>query len=279
MKTKYIYALPKICCMVLVCLTYFFAGCSEQWESSLSEIAANKVTLKVQTVDSQTGEVLPNVKVAVYSKPRGQAEGRKVFEGGSDDNGELNVQDFDVPNQAEIVVVDTRFPPAPPQSVKVLSEATATISLEVSKTWNETHIYDATGWEALAVSSVNGSSHGQNVLIENTATWHTRYSPAPAEDFPHWIIIDMKSAYALHGLAFKQRANNNGPIRAIEFYVSNDNQSWTPALTTEVPYTNPGSWHVLPFTQEYEARYLKFVVTAGYLQDVTFINLERLGVF
>lgn len=254
------------------------SGCTDEWEPAMSEIPAGKTTLQISTNDKADGKPVANVKVAVYSKVRGAETPTLVFEGRSNAEGKLTVPDFDVPNQAQIQMTDSRFPPANPVTVKILSEKSASVVLEVSKTWSEDHIYPRADWEAVAVSSQNGSSGGHNVLLDNTSTWHTKYSPT-AEDFPHWIILDMKEQKSVHGLALKQRSNNNGPIKGVEFYVSDDNQTWNKVLTTEIPYVNPGAWQVLVLDNETSGRYVKLVVTSGHLEGVKFINLERLGVF
>ncbi|MGV3508713.1 MAG: discoidin domain-containing protein [Sphingobacteriaceae bacterium] len=254
------------------------SGCTDEWEPAMSEIPAGKTTLQISTNDKADGKPVANVKVAVYSKVRGAETPKLVFEGRSNTEGKLTVPDFEVPNQAQIQMTDSRFPPANPVTVKVLSEKSASVVLEVSKTWSEDHIYPRADWEAIAVSSQNGSSGGHNVLLDNTSTWHTKYSPT-LEDFPHWIILDMKEQKAVHGFALKQRSNNNGPIKGVEFYVSNDNQTWNKVLTTEIPYVNPGAWQVLVLDDETSGRYVKLVVTSGHLEGTKFINLERLGVF
>src|SRR5690606_6171898 len=159
-----------------------------------------------------------------------------------------------------------------------LFRSSASITLEVSTTWSEGNIYDRTNWEVIGTSSVNGSSFGSNVLLDNTSTWHTQYSPV-LHDFPHWLILDMKEEKAVHGFAFKQRNNNNGPIKGVELHVSDDNQNWVKVFEGEVPFTNPGVWHTLVLSEETSGRYVKFVVTSGHADGTKFINLERLGIF
>src|SRR5690606_7970844 len=112
--------------------------------SSISEIEAGKTTLQIKTVNKADGTVMPNVKVSVFSKPRGQEAPVLFFEGRSDAKGNLEVPDFDVPNQAQVQMTDSRYPPVGPMSVKVLSESSASITLEVSTTWSEGNIYDRT---------------------------------------------------------------------------------------------------------------------------------------
>lgn len=253
-------------------------SCEDTWQPAMTSVEAGKATLKIRTIDDATNAAMSNVLVAVYGQPRGQEAPSLVFEGRSDDNGILTLPDFDVPSLVQLQVIDSRYPTAPPVTSKVLSENSASLVLQVSKTWNETHIYDRTNFEVLAVSSQNGTSAGSNVLLDNTATWHTQYSPV-LHDFPHWLILDMKESKEIHGFAFKQRNNNNGPIRGVSFYISDDNQQWKEVLTTEVPYTNPGVWHVLTLGDVDQARYVKFEVTSGHLETAKFINLEQFGVF
>lgn len=280
MKTFIHFIKQKTALLLLISLSGVLTlnSCQDEWESSISEIEAGKTTLHIQTKNKADGTVMPNVKVSVFSKPRGHESAELVFEGRSDAEGNLEVPDFDVPNQAQVQMTDSRYPPVGPMAVKVLSENSASIVLEVSKVWTEANIYDRTNFEVLAVSSQNGSSAGSNALLDDTATWHTQYSPV-LQDFPHWLILDMKEEKAVHGFALKQRRNNNGPIKGVEFYVSDDNQNWTKVLGEDIPYTNPGTWHVLVLDEETTGRYVKFVVTSGYIDGTTFINLEQLGVF
>ena len=94
------------------------SGCTDEWEPAMSEIPAGKTTLQIATNDKADGKPVANVKVAVYSKVRGAETPTLVFEGRSNAEGKLTVPDFEVPNQAQIQMTDSRFPPANPVTVK-----------------------------------------------------------------------------------------------------------------------------------------------------------------
>lgn len=273
-KNNFSYAVP-----VLLCCLLSLSSCKKSWErSELSELESKKVPFKIQVTNRADASPMPHVRIAVSSKLRGEGQYKVVFEGESDANGLLTIPNFEVPSLVELQMTDTRFPVAKAVAMKVLGEASASATLEVSTTWSEQHIYDRSDWTVISVSSQQTTSGGLNAFKTGTATWHTQYSPVMAT-FPHTFIFDMQHEKAIHGFALKQRASNNGPIKGLEFHASNDAQNWTKVLDTEIPYTNPGVWHVLPTPQEAKGRYIKMVITSGHLVGTTFINLEELGVF
>ncbi|GAA4198865.1 M60 family peptidase N-terminal accessory domain-containing protein [Pedobacter jeongneungensis] len=104
-----------------------------------------------------------------------------------------------------------------------------------------TAAYDPT--RVISVSSLQSTTSdlGSNLIDGNTATfWHSKYSPAPtaAETFPFTVIIGTgtRTAIPVKGITFNQRtSNNNGYIKDVEIFASNDNVSYTSVGTTTVP--------------------------------------------
>ena len=86
-----------------------------------------------------------------------------------------------------------------------------------------------TGWTVTA-SSQQSTLPASTVLDGNATTfWHTRYSPAPADPFPHSITVDLKSAVSLGGLSYLPRpaASPNGRIGRYTIATSTDGTTWT----------------------------------------------------
>ncbi len=68
---------------------------------------------------------------------------------------------------------------------------------------------------------------------DSASLWHSRYSPAPAATFPHWITLDLGSEHVLDGLRYLPRqAGTNGNLKDYEIHVSQDNVEWGEPVAT-----------------------------------------------
>ncbi|MFT2008861.1 discoidin domain-containing protein [Pontibacter sp. 13R65] len=265
---------------VLAVLTLSCNETSDLWEDDALETSAD---LEVMLKGKENHDVLTDVRVNVFAKPKGSSDFALIYSGTTDEKGRFEVKDLQVPNIVRLEMADTKYPSGDPVIAKILGQKSASMELQVNTLWHPQSIMDRTGWEVLDFSSMHVTSNTTanlpgNVLLDNTSIWHTNYAGG-ATPYPHWLVIDMKEVKPMHGFALKQRASNNGPIKGIEFYVSDDNQSWQKVVTTEIPLTNPGEWHTIKLQEPTRGRYIKFVATTPHIPTAQFINLEQLGVY
>ena len=87
-----------------------------------------------------------------------------------------------------------------------------------------------TGWTVTTDSQETAGEPGQasNVIDGNNGTiWHTAWS-ASSPNYPHWIVLDMKTNLTVKGLRYlpRQNGNLNGTIADYKIYVSLDGISW-----------------------------------------------------
>ena len=87
-----------------------------------------------------------------------------------------------------------------------------------------------TGWTVTTDSQETAGEPGQasNVIDGNSSTiWHTAWS-ASSPNYPHWIVLDMKTNLTVKGLRYlpRQNGNLNGTIADYKIYVSLDGISW-----------------------------------------------------
>jgi len=63
---------------------------------------------------------------------------------------------------------------------------------------------------------------------DTASLWHSQYSVAPANGFPHWITLDLGAEHKLNGLRYLPRspATANGNLKNYEIHVSDDNVNW-----------------------------------------------------
>lgn len=91
-----------------------------------------------------------------------------------------------------------------------------------------------TGWKATASSEEKRALNlpASNILDGNPATiWHSAYQPQVAP-MPHWVVVDTGAIRDLAGFRYQPRRDMaNGTANSYRFYVSNDGQSWGPAIS------------------------------------------------
>lgn len=99
---------------------------------------------------------------------------------------------------------------------------------------------DRSGWLASADSQeLDDENDPASAAIDgDSATfWHTEWEPAPNNvndpPLPHWLVIDMKTPHVVTGFSYLPRqVGKNGHIKAWQFFVSKDGQSWGTAVKT-----------------------------------------------
>ena len=74
-----------------------------------------------------------------------------------------------------------------------------------------------------------GGGHASHTIDGDFATyWHTQYSPA-SPNYPHYLVVDMKSAHEVKAIAVARRNNNNNMATRMKLEVSTDGTTWTSA--------------------------------------------------
>lgn len=88
------------------------------------------------------------------------------------------------------------------------------------------------GWSLRASSFEQGEGNPENA-IDNDATtfWHSRWSGGGASG-PHVLTLDMRKPTSLRGLNLlpRQDDNNNGRVKDLDVFVSDDGTTWGPAI-------------------------------------------------
>jgi galactose oxidase len=117
------------------------------------------------------------------------------------------------------------------------------------------------GWTATADSYEIGNEPGKAIDGNASSLWHSRYSPAPADTLPNWIIIDMKATYNVQAVSIQSRPsdNANGRIGGHKIEVSNDNTTWQ--LAAQGTYNNDATTKRTTFVTR-QARYVKITATS-----------------
>jgi galactose oxidase len=118
-----------------------------------------------------------------------------------------------------------------------------------------------TGWTATADSFEIGNEPGKAIDGNASSIWHSRFSPAPADALPNWIIIDMKATYNVQAVSIQPRPSDsaNGRIGGHKIEVSNNNSTWQ--LAAQGTYNNDGTTKKTTFVTR-QARYVKITATS-----------------
>lgn len=120
---------------------------------------------------------------------------------------------------------------------------------------------DRTGWTAVAETFQVGNEPSKAVDNDAATFWHSRYSPAPIDQLPNWIIVDMQSTYNVQAVSIQPRPSNNanGRVGGHRIEISTDNSTWqTTAIGT---YNNDATTKKTTFVTR-PARYVKITATS-----------------
>ncbi|GAB3797513.1 hypothetical protein GCM10028798_08870 [Humibacter antri] len=91
--------------------------------------------------------------------------------------------------------------------------------------------------------------------------WHTQYSGASPDPYPHWIVLDLGKEYDVSGFSYLQRAgNSNGRMKDFEVYVGDSlTGDWgNPVMTGSFQDITTYA-QVFEFSAAKTGRYLKLV--------------------
>lgn len=118
-----------------------------------------------------------------------------------------------------------------------------------------------TGWTATAETFQVGNEPSKALDNNATTFWHSKYSPAPIDTLPNWIIVDMKATYNVQAVSIQPRPadNANGRIGGHKIEVSTDSSTWQ--LVALGTYNNDATTKKTTFVTR-QARYVKITATS-----------------
>lgn len=134
-------------------------------------------------------------------------------------------------------------------SVFLIVRAVASVSAPILKA----------GWTATA-DSFNENNEPSKAIDANMNTfWHSQFNPSP-DALPNWLLVDMKSTYNIHGVAYlpRQDGSANGNIGGHRVEVSTDGTNWI--LVATGTYFNDALVKKTTFVTR-PARYVRLTAT------------------
>jgi beta-galactosidase len=119
---------------------------------------------------------------------------------------------------------------------------------------------DRSAWKVISVDSQQGGNEAKLAIDgKNDTFWHTQWGSVEPT-CPHTLVIDMAQTYNITAITYltRQDGNQNGMVKAYEFYLSNDGQSWgSPVASGD--FKNTTSLQTAKLQTPTAGRYLKFV--------------------
>lgn len=117
------------------------------------------------------------------------------------------------------------------------------------------------GWRLVEADSEETDEGPARLAIDGDPNtyWHTRYDPTAAP-YPHYLVVDMGDIVTIGSFRYVPRQDGgvNGRVKAYEFYVSLDGQSWSSpvasgtfpntSLPTRVRFAHPVTARFFRFT-------------------------------
>ena len=122
--------------------------------------------------------------------------------------------------------------------------------------------YDIATSHYAAATDGNHNSEGESAaqtIDNNTGTmWHTRYSAyCPEED--SWMQIQLDAETAVAGLRYLPRSSGtNGIIQTFDILVSDDGQTWKPAVT-DGSFSGTSGWQSVTFPETQNTTYVRLL--------------------
>ena len=115
-------------------------------------------------------------------------------------------------------------------------------------------------WRVVSYDSQHSGNEAAKAIDgRNDTFWHTEWEGTePA--CPHTLIVDMGQTYNITAFTYlsRQDGNQNGSVKAYEFYLSNDGQTWGSAVISG-EFKNTTSLQTAKLKTATAGRYLKFV--------------------
>jgi beta-galactosidase len=119
---------------------------------------------------------------------------------------------------------------------------------------------DRSAWKVISVDSQQGGNEAKLAIDgKNDTFWHTQWGSVEPT-CPHTLVIDMAQTYNITAITYltRQDGNQNGMVKAYEFYLSNDGQTWgSPVASGD--FKNTTSLQTAKLQTPTAGRYLKFV--------------------
>ena len=115
-------------------------------------------------------------------------------------------------------------------------------------------------WKLVSVDSQQGGNEARLAFDgKNDTFWHTQWG-AVEPTCPHTLIVDMGQTYNVTAFTYlsRQDGNQNGMVKAYEFYLSSDGDSWGSAVASG-EFKNTTSLQKAKLKSVTAGRYLKFV--------------------
>lgn len=148
-------------------------------------------------------------------------------------------------------------------NLQTYSEADGYLRSIVSSADYGLYIKNST-WSVVSYSSQSSDSKekASNAIDGDPDTyWHTDWQSNPVPDYPHQIVIDMKSLYEIDAFTYLPRQDgSNGRIKKYELYFSKDGIIWDAPVTGE--FSNTSSLQTVHLSPTKIARYFKFVAVS-----------------
>ena len=89
-------------------------------------------------------------------------------------------------------------------------------------------------WKVISYDSQHGGNEASKAIDGKYDTfWHTEWE-GTEPSCPHTLVIDMGQTYNVTAITYlsRQDGNENGMVKAYEFYLSNDKNSWGTAVAS-----------------------------------------------
>ena len=115
-------------------------------------------------------------------------------------------------------------------------------------------------WKLVSVDSQHGGNEATKAFDgKNDTFWHTEWEGSEPQ-CPHTLIVDMAKVYNVTAFTYlsRQDGNQNGMVKAYEFYLSNDGKTWGAAVASG-EFKNTTSLQMAKLKTATSGRYLKFV--------------------
>lgn len=144
--------------------------------------------------------------------------------------------------------------------------------------------YDKTAWTIAGFSSEEPAEGAPNGLAKaaidgNVNTfWHSAWNCSTCPVYPHHFIIDMGSVKTISKFEIFRRQGNSGGANVHEFWVSNDNVTYTKVATYNGALTTNSGYFVSAAANT-QARYVKYLAVSGantftYLAEINVYGIE-----
>lgn len=115
-------------------------------------------------------------------------------------------------------------------------------------------------WKVISVDSQQGGNEASLAIDGKFDTfWHTQWGDVEPS-CPHTLIVDMGQTYNVTAFTYlaRQDGNQNGMVKAYEFYLSSDGQTWG-SVVASGEFKSTTSLQTVKLKTHTAGRYLKFV--------------------